>query len=326
MEQSNQIIHMDKKQTLMFKGMAILMVVVDHIGVFSGLLPHIPLGACGVYIFLFLSGYGLMRSVEDKGLHGYWVKRIKNVYLPYLAVLLLVLILAIVVRDGLNGNIIKYLFLMDYPFGEYWYLRIQVEWYIAFFLIWNMETRLSLNMKWTLLLMSLADILIVTVNASDRKFVWTLGAFVIGGGMAHYGMQILDKLRCVCVTVGFMAVIIAAAFIKKMPWVEAHELGAVDTICQILIVFCAAALIILYAESIVNRIWGMKSILAVAGTYSYEIYLTHSVYIEMLKNVAEKSIGEKLVVILIFIGLTFISTLILRWLMKAIKGKGGKVV
>lgn len=183
MEQSGQIFHMDKEQTLMFKGIAILMVVVGHIGSYSGLLPHIPLGTCGVYIFLFLSGYGLLRSAEDKGLHGYWAKRIRNVYLPYLAVLLFVLLLAIVVRNGANTNFIKYLFFMDYPFGEYWYLRIQVEWYIVFFLIWNVKTRLSLDMKWTIMLMAFADILIISAHSSDRKFVWTLGAFVIGGGM-----------------------------------------------------------------------------------------------------------------------------------------------
>jgi len=173
---------MDKEQTKMLKGIAILMVVIGHIGGFSGLIPSIPLGACGVYIFLFLSGYGLMRSVTEKGLQRYWIKRIKNVYFPYLVVLVFVLTLAIIVRNDVGIGFIRYLFFIDYPFGEYWYLLIQVEWYIAFFLIWNAKFKFSMDFKWILFLMIAADVLIVLMNASDRKFVWTFGAFVIGGG------------------------------------------------------------------------------------------------------------------------------------------------
>lgn len=175
------IIYMDKEQTTMLKGIAILMVVVGHIGGFSGLLPFIPLGASGVYIFLFLSGYGLVRSVSEKGLQRYWIKRIKNVYLPYLVILIFVFALAIIGRNDVSFRFIEYMFFIDYPFGEYWYLLIQAEWYIAFFLIWNVKLKFSQDFKWTILLMAAADILIVFVNVSDRKFVWTLGAFVSGG-------------------------------------------------------------------------------------------------------------------------------------------------
>lgn len=134
--------------------------------------------------------------------------------------------------------------------------------------------------------------------------------------MGHYGIQILSKIRNIRVAAGFAIAIVIAAFVKKLPWVEAHELGVVDTICQIIIVFCAAVLIVVYAKSIAERVYRIKSMLLMFGDYSYEIYLTHSVYIEMLKNVAEKIIREKLLVILIYIGLTFVSTVILRGLMR----------
>jgi len=121
-----------------------------------------------------------------------------------------------------------------------------------------------------------------------------------------------------------VAAIIIAGIIKKLPWVETHEFGVADTICQMIIVFCAAVLIVLYAENIVKRVYRIKSMLLVFGDYSYELYLTHSIYIEMLKNVAEKLIKEKLLVILIFIGLTVVSTLILKYLIKVVIGMFSK--
>ncbi|MCI9078404.1 MAG: acyltransferase [Lachnospiraceae bacterium] len=317
MKQPYKIIHMDKEQTKMLKGIAILMVVIGHIGSFSGLLPFIPLGACGVYIFLFLSGYGLMRSAYEKGLQGYWIKRTRNVYFPYLAVLVFVLILSAITKNGVNASFIKYLFFIDYPFGEYWYLLLQMEWYIVFFLIWNVKLKFLLDLKLILLMMIVSDILIISINMPDRKFVWTFGAFVLGCSIGNYGIQVFSRMCNIYITAGFMAVIAIAMVIKKLPWVEAHELGVADTICQIMIVFCAATLVIIYVGvGIVKWLYGIKTMLLVMGRYSYEIYLTHSVYIEMLKNVAEKPIKEKLLVILVFIGLTFVSTLMLRHFMR----------
>lgn len=320
MEVDNQLTYISKDQTSLLKGIAIFLVLFGHIGENIGWLPSLPLGTVGVYIFLFLSGYGLMRSTTTNGIAGYWAKRIKKVYLPYIIALAFCAILSVGFLHKISIDFIRYLVLWKVPLGEYWYLRIQIEWYIAFFLIWNMKTRRSLDMKWTLVLMALADILIVSANLSDRKFVWTFGAFVIGGGIGHYGIQLINKHRDTRLTIGFAAVIMIAGVIKKTPWVEAHELGVTDTICQLLIVFCAAALVIFYAEKIVNLMHGLRSVLLVLGGYSYEIYLTHSIYIEMLKNAAEKSVIEKLLVIVLFLILTFASTFSMRFLMKAING------
>lgn len=51
-----------KESFIYVKGIAILLVIISHIGNFSGKTWFTPLGGIGVAIFLFCSGYGVMSS------------------------------------------------------------------------------------------------------------------------------------------------------------------------------------------------------------------------------------------------------------------------
>lgn len=78
--------------TTILKGIAILMVVVGHIGqAIPGLRVFTPLGATGVGVFLVCSGYGIEKSFEKGGRYKYWYKRIVNVWLPYVIMELIAL-------------------------------------------------------------------------------------------------------------------------------------------------------------------------------------------------------------------------------------------
>ena len=50
------------------KGMAILIIIMGHLGNIFGVRVFNPLGSCGVAIFLFCSGYGLQKSYYKKNL------------------------------------------------------------------------------------------------------------------------------------------------------------------------------------------------------------------------------------------------------------------
>ena len=69
---------LSKEKTRILKGVAILFVLLGHMGILDGA------GTWGVHIFVFLSGYGLLCSAEKTELANYWKKRIGNVYIPYL--------------------------------------------------------------------------------------------------------------------------------------------------------------------------------------------------------------------------------------------------
>ena len=60
----------DKEYTLYIKGIAILLVILGHMGVIDcG-------GAIGVHMFLIISGYGIAISLENNGVKKYLSKRI----------------------------------------------------------------------------------------------------------------------------------------------------------------------------------------------------------------------------------------------------------
>lgn len=69
---------LSRENTLALKGVAILFVLLGHMGILDGA------GCWGVHIFCFLSGYGLICSFEKCGLENYWKKKVSNVYVPYL--------------------------------------------------------------------------------------------------------------------------------------------------------------------------------------------------------------------------------------------------
>lgn len=78
---------MNRDCTTTIRGIAILTIIIGHIGV-SGfdLRAFNPFGGIGVAMFLFLSGYGLTESYKNNGLGGFWRKKnLKNSHtIPYI--------------------------------------------------------------------------------------------------------------------------------------------------------------------------------------------------------------------------------------------------
>ena len=83
---SKEIFDIEKSTTNFLKGVAILLVLLGHMGyVYRG-------GAWGVSLFLILSGYGIFKSYLDKGIKNFWGKKIIKVWVPYFLVTILVLL------------------------------------------------------------------------------------------------------------------------------------------------------------------------------------------------------------------------------------------
>lgn len=82
----NQIKPMSKEHFQYIKGIAILAVMIGHIGNFSGKTWFTPFGGIGVAMFLFCSGYGVMKSFQAKGLRHFWKNKLITVYCPFVIV------------------------------------------------------------------------------------------------------------------------------------------------------------------------------------------------------------------------------------------------
>ena len=71
--------------------------------------------------------------------------------------------------------------------------------------------------------------------------------------------------------------------LKKTPYVEARELGLIDTILQIAITFDISVVILAYG-SIVDKLKILKRFFVRIGKLSYELYLGHVLLLDYLKG------------------------------------------
>ena len=114
--------------TNILRGIAIMLVMLQHIGGGMGTNLLTPLGGTGVAIFLFLSGYGLNEAFKKKGVKDFWKNRIIKVFIPYF---ILITIISFFKNDfSIKG------YLLDI-FGiktSYWYIGFLLKQYIIFYI------------------------------------------------------------------------------------------------------------------------------------------------------------------------------------------------
>lgn len=123
---------LNRNQTEILKGYAILLVMWGHIGSYMGLNGvEFPSGV-GVSIFIILSGYGMEKSFEKQGLKDYWKKRIIRVWLPF-ALCDTIFLLAEQRQVTFKSILMNYTFIKEiYPF--IWYFRFVFVCYLLFWI------------------------------------------------------------------------------------------------------------------------------------------------------------------------------------------------
>ena len=130
-----------KESTLEIKGIAILMVIIGHVSSRYGSSVLNYMGAFGVALFLFISGYGLVMSYNKNGLNNFFKKRFINVFIPYVAITTIWIIF-----DLIKGKIYSLktyvLLLIGFDYNRtidetMWYISIILLWYIIFYIIFK---------------------------------------------------------------------------------------------------------------------------------------------------------------------------------------------
>lgn len=135
----------NKQQTDGLKGLFAIGVIIHHICLGSGIGNNYGLGPiynalgyCGVSVFLFISGYGLMnRYLQIRG--GYFRTYIRNRILPIYMLNAILVFLYYVVKHTIGKSLTPILILQSFTFGntivEYgWYLQVCMLFYIFFML------------------------------------------------------------------------------------------------------------------------------------------------------------------------------------------------
>lgn len=188
---------LDRTATTKMKAMAIIMVLICHVGttLFGRLLN--PFGGIGVSTFLILSGYGLTESYKQHGLDGFWRKRLSRVLVPYLIFLLVYC----AYRWLANG---------EFPIFNlrYWFVEYIVIWYVLFYFI----MKYCPKCKWILL--SIAAIVIIWVMSclqAQQSLCFMAGILISEkkNAVASISRKQLKLIAVLCVLISFLAFFVA---------------------------------------------------------------------------------------------------------------------
>lgn len=250
------------------RGIAILLVIVGHI-VTGGFHNRYftPLGAIGVTMFLFLSGYGLTESYKKNGLHGFWKKKLVRILIPYL---IWIPIYHMAIKWSPLGN-------GDAAFiPRYWFLEYLIICYLVFYLSYRFFPQKAVPL---MVVVSIISFFVMGRIQSTQSMSFVLG--VIVSQQKDYFSQVrLIKYQKAAVFLSVIGVIALA--LRQIPAIR--SLGEDNLSMKILQLFQNLS----FAISIIIALYSLKykgnRYLATIGTVSYELYLVHMSFYGLNSN------------------------------------------
>lgn len=272
---SKQCEVLSKNNTVIYKGFAILIIMICHfVGKFgNGITWFTPLGGIGVSIFLLLSGYGLTISWSKSGYKCWWRKRIISVWIPY--------ILMQMFTFWPFHNFFSLDFVLDITCLNtyYWYVSYNVLWYILFYFV----MRISLLQKHKIIVLITFAVLsfIIFCNISPIRAEQSL-SFPLGVILAEIKLQNKDlKLFNISYSVIFLFIGVAFLAIKQLSFIRSSPVYIFCTVELIVKLFIGAGSIgVIY---FVLKYLKLKPLYWL-GTISYELYLVHYFVFEHVEN------------------------------------------
>lgn len=305
-----------RKETKQLKGLAIAMIIIQHIGQTYNLSVVNPLGPLGVFLFLFLSGYGLYSSYQAKGRRYYFRKRLLKVYIPYLATVLLFVGISIIIENQfLFSDVIKYMLLLKLPQGSYWFLILMFYWYIVFYFIAPIIDK----PKFSVPILFATSVFIIALVGFSVGFIWQLFSFPMGVLVACYkdkANSIICAIRKPVNGIVLLLIAFVCVIVKKTPYVESRKLGFLDTLMQMGITYSLGILLIGYKD-LIKKNGIIDRVTLFIGSISYELYLAHALPLDYLK--VNNSIKYFEIYTLLVIAVTIILYIITRYMEKIIK-------
>lgn len=242
------------------RGIAILLVIMQHVGGELGTRLLTPCGGIGVAVFLCISGYGLNESYKRNGLRYYWRKKLLRVFVPYF---LFELFYWLFMSDKFNWCT----FLLDISLVKayYWYVRFLFLQYILFYIV----TKCLLHYRMFLLILSSLLILLFSpAIEAEQAFSFVSGVFI---------STKISKVRTLCIrhllTFSGITLVLGLCFlvIKQLPIIREYDGTLLYYIVQMFIKLPLSFTVIVFSFFIGVH----NSFLLFIGGISYELYLVH---------------------------------------------------
>lgn len=273
------------------RGIAILLVMLNHIiGKTGG--AGTLYGAMGVALFFFLSGYGLQKSFDTKGRSGYWRKKMKRVWFPYV---FLSVPIAIVQRQEIATILLDVTLLQPYYIYG-WYLTALLVCYVAFY-VFSFLCKYGkpiFIIYW--FLFAIAVYLFGNDLSKANGLIFGFGVYC-----ARYGLTCWENpkkgwfLVSLCISCVLFTYLLMSG--EPLYWVTRNHI--------IQVLFAVVMIILCFRYSL------HSSFLSWIGVISYELYIIHGWILDWY-------CGHRLIIILLVILVTFPLSLGYAKLMKKI--------
>ena len=252
------------------RGIAILLVILQHISGHLGTNIFTPMGGTGVAIFLFLSGFGLNESFKKKGFTDFWKNRVIKVFIPYI---ILITILTVIYN---RGGVKNYLYDILGIKTSYWYIAFLLKQYILFYICTKFFCKVKL---YIFILCSIIFLFTFPNIEAEQSF-----SFLTGVLISEYYQDIKRMVEKRYLVVSIIFFIIGTIFlgIKQLHFIRLYEGHYIYSIIQLFIKLPYALLFI----SIVHylNILISSKFLKFSGKISYELYLVHMIFLQYINS------------------------------------------
>lgn len=296
---SNPVL-IDSKMSVMIKAMAIISVVVCHVGLNTGSRIFTPLGGIGVFIFFFISGYGLSESFKVNGNNAFFKKRISKVIVPYYIVILLFILYNYPNISYVDA--IKYFLLILLPSGMFWFIPYVCLWYILFYIVSIIKNK-YIKIACFYIISVLMLLLFENKLMREQSFSFFIG--VLCSEFSDNIINFMDRYKAKYISLIFISAAIVILAIKQLGSIRniVNNNTSIYLAIQMPLISLFGLSIIIYCSRC-QRYMPSK-LIWIIGVNSYEIYLMHAFCIMIIPFLPFYAMG-----VLCFIILTFITTII----------------
>ena len=260
-----------------YRGWAILIIMIGHISACWNWVGLGPLGGMGVAMFLLLSGYGLHESYKKSGLKGFWKKKLLRIALPYV----LFRIIWMMVEGDMNFH--RWKSIIDCANSSFWYIDYLVRCYIAFWVACSLS---RWHVKWVVLIVfALYSFFELSVLCEAQAFSFISGIALSVNADKVAGVKSKHWLLVMLISV---VLGLGALAIKHHPMI--HDNGDWEYIVLLLVqnfTFAIIFIIVLY----LTRRWVGGQLITMFGSLSLELYIIH---MRLLKPMVGDSVWQGL--------------------------------
>lgn len=265
--------------TKIIKGFCALNVLLSHLALnvynISAFYPFKFLGNISVGIFLFLSGYGLSKSLQKRKniTFKYIFDKIVKIVLPYIIVII-ILYFSLYLKEMSILNYLKLIFLGKI-IGPFWYMSLLIILYILFFIIYQKGITNKRNTFFTIITI----IYVVIACIFNITSHWFVSVLCFPLGLLYSTNEKKTNINIFRYKLIIILLFIITFGLKNIfAYLSIFNFAILDNILQIINCLTVCFCVIIFLSKVSLKCKIMEYI----GSISYYIYLLHPVIMEYI--------------------------------------------